>query len=161
MAAQRDAMKKLAMLDGTWRGEAWHLGSDGKRETITQTERVGPMLDGTVRVVEGRGYDKEGQTKFNAFAVISFNTAIGRYTMRSYTSGRSGDYDVNLTTDGFVWSIPAQGMTIRYSATVKNGTWHEVGDYVMPNREPVRFMEMTLKRIGDSDWPAGGPVPWK
>ena len=28
----------------------------------------------------------------------------------------------------------------------------------MPGKEPDRFFEMTLKRIGDADWPAAGAV---
>ena len=31
----------------------------------------------------------------------------------------------------------------------------------MPGKEPVRFMELNLERIGDTDWPAGGAVPMK
>jgi hypothetical protein len=49
-------------------------------------------------------------------------------------------------------------MTIRYSATIKDGVWHEVGDRIMPGKEPVRFFEMKLKRIGDSSWPGAGAI---
>jgi hypothetical protein len=52
-------------------------------------------------------------------------------------------------------------ITIRYAATIKNGVWHEVGTHVVRDREPAQFFEMTLKRIGDTDWPAGGAVPPK
>lgn len=49
-------------------------------------------------------------------------------------------------------------MTLRYTAVVKDGTWHEVGDRVVPEKEPVRFFEMTLKRVGDSSWPGAGAI---
>ena len=30
-------------------------------------------------------------------------------------------------------------MTIHYTAVVKDGTWREVGDRVVPGKDPVRF----------------------
>ena len=52
-------------------------------------------------------------------------------------------------------------MTIRYTAVIKNGGWQEVGDRIFPGRDPVRFFEMNLKRVGDNDWPAAGAIPPK
>jgi hypothetical protein len=158
IAAQKDALARLAALDGTWRGEAWTLLPNGEKHTITQTERVGPFLDGAVRVIEGRGFDAAGQVVFNAFAIASFDPDRRAYSLRSYAQGRSGDFTLTPTADGFTWEIPAGPATIRYTATVKDGTWHEVGDRIVGTGAPVRFMEMTLKRVGDTDWPSGGAV---
>jgi hypothetical protein len=47
-------------------------------------------------------------------------------------------------------------MTIRYTAVIKDGAWLEVGDRITPGKDPVRFFEMNLKRVGDTTWPAGG-----
>ena len=48
---------------------------------------------------------------------------------------------------------------MRYDAVAKNSEWHETGDRIEPGKPPVRFFfEMTLKRVGDSDWPAAGAV---
>jgi len=52
-------------------------------------------------------------------------------------------------------------MTIRYTAVIKDGTLKEVGDRLEQGKDPVRFFEMTLTRIGDTTWPAGGAVPPK
>ena len=71
MDAQREGMKALGALDGVWRGPAWTLMPNGEKHTITQTERVGTFLDGTIRVIEGRGYEADGRVSFNAFAVVS------------------------------------------------------------------------------------------
>jgi hypothetical protein len=78
--------------------------------------------------------------------------------MRSHAHGQSGDFAFTPTADGYTWELPAGPMTIRYAATIKDGVLHEVGDRIMPGKEPVRFFEMTLTRVGDSDWPAGGAV---
>jgi len=161
LAAQREAMTRLALLDGEWRGPASTLTPQGEKHLVTQTERVGTFLDGTVRVLEGRGYDAEGKVGFNAFAVISYKPETKSYSMRSYAMGNSGDFVLTPSADGFAWEIPAGPMTIRYTATIKDGVWKEVGDRIAPGKDPVRFFEMELKRLGDSSWPAAGAVPQK
>src|SRR5205809_918667 len=79
-------------------------------------------------------------------------------THRGAARGYGGDFTIKLTADGYVWEIPAGQMTIRYTAVVKDGAWREVGDRITPGKEPVRFFEMNLKRVGDTTWPAGGAV---
>ena len=71
IAAQREAMIRLAFADGVWRGSASTILPSGEKHVITQTERVGPFLDGSVKVIEGRGYESNGSPGFNAFAIIS------------------------------------------------------------------------------------------
>lgn len=159
VAAQRDAMAPLAFMDGVWRGPAWTLLPSGTKHSITQTERIGPFLDGSVKVIEGKGYEADGKVSFNSFGTISYNPATRVYSMRSHAQGRVGDFVVTPAADGFSWTIPAgPTMTIRYTATIKDGTWHEVGDRLVPDQPPLRFFEMTLKRVGQTDWPAAGSV---
>jgi hypothetical protein len=158
IAAQQEAMLKLSFMDGVWRGTAWTILPSGEKHTITQTERIGPFLDGSVKVVEGRGYDPDGKLTFNAFGTISYNPASGDYTMHSHAQGHVGDFVLTPAPAGFVWEIPAGPMTIRYTAVFKEGAWQEVGDRIMPGKEPIRFFEMNLKRVGDTSWPAAGAV---
>lgn len=40
MAAQVEAMKRLAAMDGVWRGPAWTILPSGEKHAIVQTERV-------------------------------------------------------------------------------------------------------------------------
>jgi hypothetical protein len=157
IAAQAEAMKKLAWMDGTWRGPAWNVGPTGRHE-ITQAERIGPLLGGSIKVAEGRGYNPDGSTGFNALGVISFEPATGAYSMRSYAMGQAGDFKLTLTADGYVWEIPAGPMTIRYTAVIKDGAWREIGERVVAGQAPVQFFEMNLKRLGDSAWPTAGAV---
>jgi hypothetical protein len=145
-------------MDGIWRGPAWTILPSGEKHTLTQTERVGPFLDGSVKVIEGRGYEPDGRLSFNAFATISFNSSTRGYTMHSYAQGNVGDFVLTPRADGFVWEIPAGQMTIRYTAVIKDGTWREVGDRIVPGKDPVRFFEANLKRVGDTNWPAAGAV---
>ena len=158
MAAQREAMAALQSMNGVWRGPAWTLLPTGEKHPIVQTERIGPFVDGTVKVVEGRGYEADGKLSFNAFGVISFNPATRAYSFRSHALGQSGDFAFAPTADGYTWEIPAGPATIRYTAVIKDGTLREVGDRLLPGREPSRFFEMNLQRVGDTDWPAGGAI---
>lgn len=57
IAAQREALVPLAYMDGVWRGSAWIMLPSGEKHIITQTERIGPFLDGSIKVIEGRGYE--------------------------------------------------------------------------------------------------------
>ncbi len=158
IAAQRDAMVRLASMDGVWRGSAWTILPSGEKHTFTQTERIGPFLDGSVKVIEGRGYDPDGKVTFNAFGTISFNPATKVYTLHSHAMGNVGDFVLALTSNDYTWDIPAGPMTIHYTAVIKDGVWSEVGDRIVSGKDPVRFFEMNLKRVRDTDWPAAGAI---
>ncbi|HPI50483.1 MAG TPA: hypothetical protein PLH23_19585 [Hyphomonadaceae bacterium] len=159
MSAQREAMKALAMLDGEWRGPAKSLRYDGNWHPMLQAERVGTMLDGTVRVLEGRGYEESGELSFGAFAVISYNPDTQAYAMRSYSGGRVGDFPIVPTATGFTWEIQAgPDMKIAYEAIVKDGVWTETGTRIPKSGEPVKFIEFSVTRLRDTAWPAAGAV---
>ncbi len=156
MAAQKAALAPLSRLDGEWRGTAWIADRTGKRTVLVQTERAGDMLGGTVKVIEGRGFE-DGKPVFNAFAQISYDPDKKTLTMRSYTRGYQGDFPMQATADGFIWTIPAgPNAVIRYTAVVKDGTWVEKGEYVPNGGAGMQFMEINLKRVGDTKWPAEG-----
>ncbi len=151
-------MAPLAYMNGVWRGSATVTLPSGEIRAVTQTERIGPFLDGSVKVIEGRGYESDGRVGFNALGIISYDPATKTYNFRSYGQGLHGDFALTPTADGYFWEIPAGPMTIRYTAVVKDGKWREVGDRIVPSRAPVRFFEMNLVRVGDSDWPGAGAI---
>lgn len=151
--AKFDAMK------GVWKGEAKGFGPGGAPFTVTQTERIGALLGGDVLVIEGTGYDAGGKVAFNAFGVISLNAQTQGYEFRAYTGGRSGTFKMTPTDTGAVWEMPAgPNANIVSTITIKDGTWHEVQQYVMQGQPARTVVEMNLKRIGDSEWPAAGAI---
>jgi hypothetical protein len=159
LQSQRTAVSKLAFLDGTWRGQATIFNADGSTLKITQTERVGPMLDGTLRVIEGRGYRADGALQFNAFAVVSFAVDTKKYTMRSYAQGYVGDFPLEVRDDGFVWTLPAGPAKLRYTAMIKDDVWTEIGERLVEGSAPVKTFEMRVTRISkNADWPVAGAV---
>jgi hypothetical protein len=153
-------MAKLAFMRGVWSGPAKGTSHDGKPYAVTQTERMGPMLGGDIVVIEGRGYLADGSTGFNAFGIVSFDPRSQRYELRSYAQGMAGTFELKPTADGYVWEIPAgPEAIIRFTATVKDGHWREVGEYLAKGKPPVQTFEMNLVRVGDTDWPLTTPVP--
>jgi hypothetical protein len=157
MASEKSAIARLAWMDGEWRGQAVTQTASGEHR-VTQTERIGNLLDGTVKLVEGRAFNPDGSTGFNAFGVISFDPAQQAYTFRAHTQGQAGSFVMTPTDSGYAWEIPAGPMTIRYTATFAEGTWTEIGERIVPGRDPARFFEMHLRRVGDSAWPAAGAL---
>jgi hypothetical protein len=158
LASQSEAMRAFAMLDGAWRGPATVTQADGSRLAFVQTERIGPFLGGSIKVIEGRGYDDAGGVRFNAFGIVSYDPATRAFTLHSHALGHVGDFAFVPTGDGYRWEIPLGPRTVRYVATVKDGELHEVGDLIVADREPVRIFEMRLKRIGATDWPGAGAI---
>ena len=159
IASQQQAMAALAIFDGTWRGPASATEPSGQQRRITQTERVGSLLDGSIKVIEGRGFTADGVKTFNAFAVISFSPQTSTYNFHAYAQGHSGDFPMQVTPNGFTWSIKAGPATIRYTATVTDGVWSEIGERIVEGQQPAKIFEMTLRRVGNTDWPAAGAVP--
>lgn len=158
IAAQQAALAPLSILDGRWRGTARMTMPDGSVHEFTQTERIGPLLDGSIKLIEGRSYDADGNTVFNAFAVLSFDPASDRYTLHSHALGEVGDFAFVPTGNGYRWEIPAGPATIRYTATIEDDRFVETGERIIAGQQPVEFFRMQLQRVGDSRWPAADPV---
>lgn len=147
-----EEMKPFDMLHGEWRGTATTYARTGELITTTQTERVGPLLDGDILLIEGRSYDAEGKTAFNAFGTISYNPATQGYDFRAYSGGRSGTYEMTLTDTGFIWTIPAGSGEVVHTAVIEGDSWVETGEYVVgEQRYPTVRLDLT--RIGDTAWP--------
>jgi hypothetical protein len=161
IAAQREGMKKLSFLDGVWRGPATAMTPTGPHN-IVQTERIGSFLDGSVKVIEGRGYEPNGTVSFNALGVISFNPITKAYSIQSWAMGQTGTFPLRVTPDGYVWETPAgPGALIRYTAKITGKDFHEVGERIVGGAPPIKMFEMKLRRVGSTSWPAGDPVPMR
>src|SRR6476620_10868622 len=91
IAAQKEAMHKLDWMHGVWRGPAV-TSYPGGEHRVTQTERIGPFLDGSVTVMEGKGYNDDGSVGFNALGVASYDSATKSYWLTSWALGRAGKF---------------------------------------------------------------------
>jgi hypothetical protein len=149
-----EAISKIEFVKGVWEGAATGIGYDGKPYSTHQTERAGLAVSGDIMVIEGKGFKADGSVSFNAFAIVSWNQHENKYEFRAYAQGFAGTFDFKLTSDGYIWEVPAGPHVYRYTATVQNGQWREVGEFIAPGKEPVKIFEMNLKRVGNTDWPS-------
>lgn len=154
---QQDAMKAISFLDGEWRGTSKTLRKAGWVQMV-QTERVGAMLEGTVKVIEVRSYEA-GKLSFDALRIISYDPERKTYSMRSYQGGSVRDYDLRVTPTGIAWEIASRGDTkVRYETTVRNGVWSESATRTSAKGESETYLQVSVKRVRASTWPEGGAL---
>lgn len=159
LAPHRAAMASLMVLDGVWRGDGWTILPSGEKATFRQTIRVGSTSQGTLKVIEGRSFNTEGKLNANTFEVISFNAATKAYSLRLYTQGNAADVPIVPTSNGFYLEYGDGSATVRFTVSVNSGRWNEIAERRAPNEAPVRFLQLDLARVSDTDWPAAGAVP--
>ena len=113
---------------------------------LLQTQRVGSLMGGALRLIDGRGFAADGTLEFSAFAVISYSPRSQKYSFRSYAQGYEGDYPLEARPDGFIWTIKAGPATIRYIATIKENVGRDRRAHCRGPSRPVRIFEMALQR---------------
>ncbi len=157
IAKQRAALDQFAWMDGVWRGTVTSASPQGTIELV-QTERVGTMAGGTMRVIEGRGYGADGALAFNAAATITYDAVSGQFIMSSTARGMTARPWFKTTADGFEWGLESGPVSISYIARHKDGEWVEEGFMAFPGQPKRPFMTMRLKRVGSTDWPGAGTI---
>jgi hypothetical protein len=145
-----EAVKQVAFLEGNWTGEGWIQMGQGPREEFTQVETVELKVDGSILQIEGIGHTKgENPEKVHhALALIAFDPVGSTLIFSSFVAGRPRlDVVPEVTENGFTWGFsPPNGGQIRYSLTVENDTWHEVGEYSPDGQSWFQFFEMRLTK---------------
>jgi len=146
--AELEAMKKLDFLVGSWEGEGKMSMPDGTTEVFKGTETVQKKLQGKALLIEGKFQDDAGKVVHETLAVLTYDEAAKKYVFETYLFNRpGGKFDLDVRADGFSWQIdPKNGSLIKYGMKVVDGTWVETGKVEIPNREPIEFLKMTLKR---------------
>ena len=92
-----------------------------------QTESVGPTLSGAARVIEGHADGADGKLAINAFAVVSWNTAIKPSEIHTWNGGRMSVCPIVPPAYGDDWETPMGPAKLLYKATFKDGVWRETG----------------------------------
>jgi hypothetical protein len=148
-----EAMRRLAFLHGTWRGEGVTTMGPGQQERAAVLETAQPRLDGTVLLVEGLGWKgTQGAADYRvvhqALGVVSYDARRGGWAMRAYRGGGWVDAEVTVGDGELVWAFDQPGAgRIRYTIRLdEQGRWHEVGERSPDGRRWHRFFEMRLSR---------------
>jgi hypothetical protein len=147
VVAQREAMRKLDFLVGTWSGDASVARGPGEPLRLTQTEHVQRKLDGLVLLVEGTGRDRDGRVVFQALATLTYDDVTGAYRIRAHSDGNYLDTELSVSDDGFAWSFEAGPARVRNAMSLNaNGEWVETTETTVGSSPAHRSMEMTLRR---------------
>ncbi len=147
-------MRKLDFLVGNWQGDGWMQFGPGQRSYSSVTESVQSKLGGRVFVIEGVGRAKvpgkdEETVVHNAFAVLYYDEAAKRYSMRAFlANGQSVDAETNLIDGTFEWGFQMPQGKMKYKIRLnERGQWFEEGAISMDGGKTFhKFFEMTLNR---------------
>lgn len=144
-------IKALDMMVGNWEGTGYLTTPTGK-ESSKVTESIQYKLNNTVIVAEGKGVatiDGAEKVVHDALGVISFNPFTQQYQMNSFIAkgmSTQAKFEIKDATN-IVWWIEAGPTTIRYSLTIENNTWVEIGERSMDGENWQQFFEMKLKKV--------------
>ena len=119
------ALPKLGPSDWTRRSSCWR----GKVRPNSQ--------DGSRRNVH------------DAIGLISYDAEEGKYRFRTYRAGgETLDPTIHIRDDSIIWSFQQGGRTIRFTATVKENVWTEIGESSPDDGKTwYRFFDMKLDRV--------------
>lgn len=143
--ARLDAMRKLAFMEGTWKGEGWtKMGP--QRNTFSSSETVTRRIDGLALVIDGL-HTSEGRVVHNALGVLTSNDD-GTYAFHTWlANGRGGIYAGEWKDGAFVWGMETPMGKMRYTVRLDaQGRWHETGEGSRDGQSWTRFFEMTLTK---------------
>jgi hypothetical protein len=145
-----EAMKKLAFLQGEWKGTGSFAFGPDRKVTFDQRETVESKLNGALIVVEGLG-TAGGRPVHQAYGIFSYDPARKSYAFRAYLAdGRFRDMDVLEVGDGgFSWGLTEPGgAQVRYTMTRgAGGEWIEKGARSLDGKAWTPFFEMSLAKV--------------
>ena len=149
--AQREAMRKLSFLAGSWTGPVTVVRGPEPLH-LTQTEQVEYKLDGLVLLIDGKSTDSDGKSSFEALATDSYDEATHAYHFRAYNGGHYIDTELTVLPDGFSWGFKAGPADIvnTMHLTAK-GEWSEQTVATMGTNPPMHAVDMLLTKQGNGD----------
>ena len=152
-AAQVEAVKKLDLWVGEWKGTGWASAGRDERYDFTIVEKVQRKVGGSVLLIEGRGTRKadagEAIVVHEALAVVSYDDRAKRYRWRAHDlRGQDIDVDPKVGDGSIEWGFKSEdrGVTIRFTIKFDEKRWHEVGEASTDGKTWHKFLEMTLER---------------
>ena len=148
---QREAMKRLAFLEGKWAGEARMRRGPGEPLSVIQTEEAQYKLGGLILVIEGVGRSKaDGEPALQALGIISYDDETSTYHMRAFNNGLFLETDVQLLEDGKSLRWGFKLGEIRTSSLLRineKGEWTELTEITVGAQPPRKLMELTVRRL--------------
>lgn len=158
LAAERAAMDQLVNYDGVYKGH-WRILvpslAPGRPLSGAVGHRVGPFLAGTVKMMEGKNFSDAGEQTFHGMIVIHYDVPSKHYRLTVFANGKNFETDAVQTPTGYYFEDHnGSNAKRRINIVVTPTTWSEYVEQFDGTSAPVRIFEMTLDRVGPSDWPA-------
>jgi hypothetical protein len=154
LAAQKEAMQKVAFLVGEWKGSGWMMMGPGQRQEFTGKETVESRLDGLVLIIEGvhESSDpaRKGAIVHHALAALSWDAKQAAYRFRSHlATSEESEFPGTVVDGAFVWTFEAgRAGTMRYTIKLDDkGRWSETGERSADGQTWQPFFAMTLDRV--------------
>jgi hypothetical protein len=149
LQAQREAMQKLAFLNGQWAGEASLLRGPTEFVELLQTEEAQYKLDGLILVIEGVGRTASGgQALLQAFGIISYDDESETYHLRAFNDGRFLEAEVKLLEQGkgMTWSFALGEIRTKSVLRInERGEWTEFAEIFIGSQSPKKLLELTVR----------------
>lgn len=149
--ARLDAMRKIAFLEGAWKGEGW-IQMGPQKTTFRSSETVTRKFDGLVLLVEGRhtsGPAGSERVVHDALGVFTSTDDGSGYSIHTWlANGRGGIHKGEWKDGAFVWGMEnAMQGKVRYTIRLDaQGRWHETGESSRDGVAWTQFFEMTLAK---------------
>ncbi|HYC28381.1 MAG TPA: hypothetical protein VEB42_06180 [Chitinophagaceae bacterium] len=148
-SAMTDAIKKLAFLEGTWKGQGW-IKTGGQKQLFNETETAKIKTGGTLLQIDVFGTDVKEETRIinNGLAIVRYDTTRRTYLMDFYQSdGSVAEATVEVVNENTASIlINRQGSFTRFVIRVKNNRWFEQGFHSRDGKDWTQFFEMDLAR---------------
>ena len=149
LQVQKEAMIKLEILEGNWKGSGWMMTREG-RQTFTQTEEVELATGGITLLVKGKGTNEEGVLVHDALGVFYFNPESNQYEFQAHVAkGYHTNAWAKYEEGSIIWGYdhPYAG-SMKYTISINNlGQWVEIGEMSRDGNEWMQIFEMTLSKV--------------
>ena len=149
LQAQREAMQKLAFLNGKWAGEASLLRGPTEFVELLQTEEAQYKLDGLILVIEGVGRTASGgQALLQAFGIIAYDDESETYHLRAFNDGRFLETEVKLFEQGkgMTWGFALGEIKTKSVLRInERGEWTEFAEIFIGSQSPKKLLELTVR----------------
>lgn len=136
-AAQREAMRPLAVMHGQWLGQGRRYRPDGERYDFTQTLEIRPEADGLITTIAGQSLRQlealEDRRTLRpgtgSFAVVMYDEAAGDYLFRSFGFGTLVEARAEFIRDRVFRWVVAGPVMLRFTIDLtEDGVWEELGE---------------------------------
>lgn len=148
--AQREAMRRLAFLVGTWSGEARAVRPGGAVSPLAWTEAVQFKLGGLLLEIEATGRAQpDGNPVAQALGIVSYDDAAGVYRLRAFNDGRYMESDMTLdeASRELRWGFVVGAVSARSVLRIdRRGDWIEHHEITIGSRPPQTLMDVRVSR---------------